>query len=79
MQAPRDPLSAIRWESSRPVLTVVGCHAGGEIGNVIVDGFEPPPGESVFAQMEQQAAQRIVRAEVLHLGEDWRRPLHMRA
>jgi proline racemase len=33
-------------------LTVVGCHAGGEIGNVIVGGVLPPPGATVFEQME---------------------------
>src|SRR5512133_371354 len=33
-------------------LTVVGCHAGGEIGNVIVGGVLPPVGATVFEQME---------------------------
>jgi proline racemase len=33
-------------------LTVVGCHAGGEIGNVIVGGVLPPRGATVFEQME---------------------------
>jgi proline racemase len=33
-------------------LTVVGCHAGGEIGNVVVGGVLPPPGATVFEQME---------------------------
>jgi trans-L-3-hydroxyproline dehydratase len=33
-------------------LIVVGCHAGGEIGNVIVGGVLPPPGATVFEQME---------------------------
>src|SRR6266436_4542642 len=37
-------------------ITVVGCHAGGEIGNVVVGGVLPPPGETVFEQM--QALQR---------------------
>jgi proline racemase len=32
-------------------ITVVGCHAGGEIGNVIVGGVLPPPGATVFEQM----------------------------
>jgi proline racemase len=36
--------------SSR-VITVVGCHAGGEIGNVVVGGVLPPPGETVFERM----------------------------
>ena len=32
-------------------ITVVGCHAEGEIGDVIVGGVLPPPGDSVFAMM----------------------------
>ena len=36
--------------SSRQI-TVVGCHAAGEIGDVIVGGVLPPPGDSVFAMM----------------------------
>jgi trans-L-3-hydroxyproline dehydratase len=37
---------------SRRTITVVGCHAGGEIGNVVVGGVLPPPGDSVFEQMQ---------------------------
>jgi trans-L-3-hydroxyproline dehydratase len=33
-------------------ITVVGCHAGGEIGNVVVGGVLPPPGATVFEQMQ---------------------------
>jgi trans-L-3-hydroxyproline dehydratase len=33
------------------VITVVGCHAGGEIGNVVVGGVAPPPGDTVFERM----------------------------
>ena len=33
------------------VITVVGCHAGGEIGNVVVGGVLPPPGATVFERM----------------------------
>ena len=33
-------------------LTVVGCHAGGEIGNVVVGGVLPPEGATVFEQMQ---------------------------
>ena len=33
------------------MITVVGCHAGGEIGNVVVGGVLPPPGKTVFEQM----------------------------
>jgi trans-L-3-hydroxyproline dehydratase len=37
---------------ARRALTVVGCHAGGEVGNVIVGGVLPPEGTTVFEQME---------------------------
>src|SRR3954452_3207847 len=48
------PLIARRY--ARPMravrtITVVGCHAGGEIGNVVVGGVLPPPGATVFDQM----------------------------
>jgi proline racemase len=33
-------------------ITVVGCHAGGEIGNVVVGGVLPPAGDTVFEKME---------------------------
>ncbi len=38
---------------SRRMITVVGCHAGGEIGNVIVGGVLPPRGATVFEQMQE--------------------------
>lgn len=37
---------------SRRTITVVGCHAGGEVGNVVVDGVPPRPGATVFEQMQ---------------------------
>jgi proline racemase len=37
---------------ARRTLTVVGCHAGGEIGNVVVGGVLPPEGATVFEQMQ---------------------------
>ena len=36
-------------------ITVVGCHADGEVGNVVVGGVLPPPGETVFEQMQALA------------------------
>ena len=36
---------------ARRAITVVGCHAGGEVGNVVVGGVIAPPGESVFERM----------------------------
>src|SRR5687768_16440164 len=52
---------------SRRTITVVGCHAGGEIGNVVVGGVLPPRGATVFAQME-----------ALRDEEDWLRRLLLR-
>src|SRR6266516_185791 len=37
---------------SRRSITVVGCHAGGEVGNVVVGGVLPPHGGTVFEQMQ---------------------------
>jgi proline racemase len=36
-------------------ITVVGCHAGGEIGNVVTGGVLAPPGATVFDQMQALA------------------------
>jgi proline racemase len=66
MTTPIDPLSTIRWRPARPVLTVVGCHAGGEIGNVVVDGVGPLPGATVFEQMEHLRADDSIRRLLLH-------------
>jgi proline racemase len=37
---------------ARRSLTVVGCHAGGEVGNVVVGGVLPPPGDTVYERMQ---------------------------
>ncbi len=36
---------------SRLMLSVVGCHAEGEVGDVIVGGFLPPAGATMFERM----------------------------
>ena len=36
-------------------ITVVGCHAGGEIGNVVTGGVLAPAGDTVFDQMQSLA------------------------
>src|SRR6188768_93093 len=48
------PSPRVRFSSVRVTrtLTVVGCHAGGEIGNVVTGGVLPPPGATVFEQMQ---------------------------
>src|SRR3954471_20542404 len=46
-------------------ITVVGCHAGGEVGNVVVGGVLPPPGATVFEQMEALRADDSLRRLLL--------------
>jgi proline racemase len=40
---------------ARRTITVVGCHAGGEVGNVVTGGVLPPRGATVFEQMQTLA------------------------
>ena len=49
----------------RRAITVVGCHAGGEIGNVVVGGVLPPPGKTVFEQMQALARDDSLRRLLL--------------
>src|ERR671937_1055381 len=50
---------------ARRAITVVGCHAGGEVGNVVVGGVLPPPGETVFEQMQALARDDSLRRLLL--------------
>jgi proline racemase len=52
---------------ARRTLTVVGCHAGGEVGNVVTGGVLPPAGSTVFEQMQS-----------LQRDGDWLRRLLLR-
>jgi trans-L-3-hydroxyproline dehydratase len=52
---------------TRRAITVIGCHAGGEIGNVVVGGVLPPRGATVFEQMQ-----------TLQREGDWLRKLLLR-
>ena len=47
------------------MITVVGCHAGGEVGNVVVGGVLPPPGATVFEQMQALRADDSLRKLLL--------------
>jgi proline racemase len=49
----------------RRTITVVGCHAGGEVGNVVVAGVAPPPGRTVREQMESLRADDTLRRFLL--------------
>jgi proline racemase len=46
-------------------ITVVGCHAGGEVGNVVVGGVLPPAGATVFEQMQTLRADDSLRRLLL--------------
>jgi trans-L-3-hydroxyproline dehydratase len=50
---------------SHRAITVVGCHAGGEIGNVVVGGVLPPAGGTVFEQMQSLARDDSLRRLLL--------------
>jgi proline racemase len=45
---------------------VIGCHAEGEVGDVIVGGVAPPPGETVWEQSRFIAEDGTLRALVLN-------------
>jgi proline racemase len=49
----------------RRSITVVGCHAGGEVGNVVVAGVEAPEGATVRDQMESLARDDRLRRFLL--------------
>ena len=46
-------------------ITVIGCHAGGEVGNVVVAGVDPPSGTTVFEQMQALRADDRLRRFLL--------------
>jgi len=54
-----------RVRSDRAI-TVVGCHAGGEIGNVVVGGVIAPPGRTVFERMQVLRDDDSLRRLLLH-------------
>ena len=45
---------------------IVSCHAEGEVGDVIVRGVEPPPGETLWEQSRWIAADESLRNYVLN-------------
>jgi proline racemase len=51
--------------SSRSV-HIVACHAEGEVGDVIVGGVPPPPGETLWAQSRFVARDKALRRFVLN-------------
>ena len=51
---------------STKVIHVVGCHAEGEVGDVIVGGVAPPPGATVWEQARWIAQDNTLRNFVLN-------------
>ncbi len=51
---------------SQKVLQLVNCHAEGEVGNVIIGGVAPPPGDSLWQQAEWIARDGRLRRFVLN-------------
>ena len=51
--------------SSR-IVHIVGCHAEGEVGDVIVGGVAPPPGETLWEQSRYIARDQSLRNFVLN-------------
>jgi trans-L-3-hydroxyproline dehydratase len=51
---------------STKVIHVVSCHAEGEVGDVIVGGVLPPPGETIWKQSRFIATDESVRNLVLN-------------
>lgn len=50
---------------SSKLIHIVGCHAEGEVGDVIVGGVSPPPGDTLWAQSRFIAADNTLRNFVL--------------
>ena len=51
---------------SKTAIQVIGCHAEGEVGDVIVGGVAPPPGRTVWEQSRFIAEDGGLRAFVLN-------------
>jgi len=51
---------------SKETIEIVNCHAEGEVGDVIVGGVDPPPGETVWEQSRWIAKDQTLRNFVLN-------------
>ncbi len=52
--------------SSREIIDIVGCHAEGEVGDVIVGGVDPPPGNTLWEQRSWIDEDQTLRNFVLN-------------
>jgi proline racemase len=51
---------------SKQVIHIVSCHAEGEVGDVIVGGVQPPPGDTIWEQSRFIAGDETLRNFVLN-------------
>ncbi|MFT3987991.1 trans-3-hydroxy-L-proline dehydratase [Aestuariivirga sp.] len=51
---------------SSKAIQIVGCHAEGEVGDVIIGGVTPPPGDTIWEQSRFIARDGTLRAFVLN-------------
>jgi proline racemase len=51
---------------SEETIQIVNCHAEGEVGDVIVGGVDPPPGETIWEQSRWIARDQTLRNFVLN-------------
>src|SRR5690606_37026865 len=51
---------------SSKVIHVISCHAEGEVGDVIVGGVAPPPGETLWEQRSHIATDQSLRNFMLN-------------
>ena len=51
---------------STKVIHVVSCHAEGEVGDVILGGVQPPPGETIWEQSRFIARDETLRNFMLN-------------
>ncbi len=51
---------------SKETIDIVGCHAEGEVGDVIVGGIEPPPGDTLWEQRSWIDEDQTLRNFVLN-------------
>src|ERR1041384_970276 len=51
---------------SHKAIQIIGCHAEGEVGDVIIGGVAPPPGETLWDQSRFIASDQTLRNFVLN-------------
>ena len=51
---------------STKIIHTVSCHAEGEVGDVIVGGVSPPPGDSIWKQRKWISEDDVLRNFMLN-------------